>query len=87
MVSEDSLNMIRSAFIQLSEKTDLGGWKLDPLGWNYNGKQETDDTDIHLFRGKTERTSLTILPGPSASIEGLQSQIQQLMQAQGLIVR
>ena len=87
MVSEDSLNMIRSAFIQLSETTNLGGWQLDPLGWNYNGKHETDDTDIHLFRGESERASLTILPGPSASIESLQSQIQKLMHAQGLITQ
>ena len=50
MVSEDSLNMIRLAFIQLSETTDLGGWQLDPWGWNYNGSQETDDTDIHILR-------------------------------------
>ena len=87
MVSEDSLNMIRSAFIQLSDKTDLGGWQLDPWGWNYNGNQETDDTDIHLLRGEAERASITILPWPGASTEGLRSQIQQLMLAQKLIAQ
>jgi hypothetical protein len=51
MVSEHSLNMIRATFIQLSDTTDLGGWQLDPLGWNYNGNHETDDMDIYLLRG------------------------------------
>lgn len=87
MISEESVNMIRSAFIRLSETMDLGGWQLDPWGWNYNGNQETDDTDIHLLRGEAERASITILPGPSASTESLQTQIQQLMLAQGLITQ
>ena len=79
--------MIRSAFIQLSNRTDLGGWQLDPWGWNYNGNQETDDTDIHLLRGESERASITILPGPGASTEGLQNQIQQLMLSHKLIAQ
>jgi len=85
MVSEHTLEKIRLAFIQLSESTDLAGWRLDPMGWNYNGNQETDDVDIHLMKGKSERVSLTILPEPGATLESLQSQIQQRMIAQGLI--
>jgi hypothetical protein len=48
MVSEHALERIRFAFIQLSETRDLGGWRLDPMGSNYNERQETDDVDIHL---------------------------------------
>jgi len=84
MVSEPTLERIRLAFLQLSEDADLAGWRLDPMGWNYNGNQETDDTDIHLVKG-SERGSVTILPEPGATLESLQSQIQQRMIAQGLI--
>jgi hypothetical protein len=85
MVSDRTLERVRAAFIQLSETTDLAGWELDPIGWNYNGKQETDDLDIHLLRGQSERVSLTVLPEPGASLEKLQSQIQRRMIAEGLI--
>jgi hypothetical protein len=85
MVSERTLNIIRDAFIRLSIRTDLRGWQLDPMGWNYNGNQETEDTDIHLLRGESERASLTILPEPGASVESLEAQIQQLMIGGGLI--
>jgi hypothetical protein len=82
---EHTLERIRRAFIQLSESENLEGWRLDPMGWNYNGKQETDDVDIHLVKGESERASLTILPEPGASRESLQSQIQQRMIAQELL--
>jgi hypothetical protein len=85
MVSERTLETIRTAFEQLRETIDLAGWGLDPMGWNYNGNQQTDDVDIHLLRGESERASLTILPEPGASLERLQSQIQQRMVDAGLI--
>ena len=85
MISEPTLNKISAAFIQLSQTTDLQGWRLDPLGWNYNGKQETDDTDIQLFRSQSERASLTILPEPGSTVESLRFQIQKLMVSRGLI--
>lgn len=86
MVSEPTLERIRTAFEQLSETSDLSGWVLDPMGWYYNGNQETDDVDIHLLRGESERASLTILPEPGASLARLQSEIQRRMQAESLIL-
>lgn len=85
MVSAHTLERIRLAFYQLSETTDLAGWRLDPMGWNYNGNQETDDVDIHLLKGESERVALTILPEAGPSLERLGSQIQQRMIEQGLI--
>lgn len=85
MVSEHTLERIRSAFEQFQETTGLAGWGLDPVGWNYNGNQQTDDVDIHLLRGNSERAYFTILPEPSASMERLQSQIHRRMVDAGLI--
>jgi hypothetical protein len=85
MVSEPTLRKIRLAFAGLSQWVDLEGWQLDPMGWNYNGNQETEDTDLHLLRGESERAYITILPGDGASDEDLQSQIRSQMLAKGLI--
>jgi hypothetical protein len=84
MVSEPQLEKIRKAFEGLPER-DLQGWGLDPMGWNYNGKQESDDVDLHLLRGQSERAPITIFPEPGATHESLTSQILQRMAEQRLI--
>jgi hypothetical protein len=80
-----TLQTIRAAFERLAKHDDLEGWILDPLGWNYDGRQDTSDTDIRLVRGETERASITILPRPNETENSLQAQIMGKMREQGLI--
>jgi hypothetical protein len=84
MVFQETLDMIENAFRQIPE-SELNGWGLDPMGWNYNGNQETDDTDIHLLRGERERASVTILPEGIFEERALQQEILTKMRAKGLI--
>ena len=84
MVFPERLDMIEDAFNQIPD-AELRGWGLDPMGWNYNGNQETDDTDVHLLRGERERASVTVLPEGLFTTEELQNEILIKMRAKGLI--
>ena len=83
MVFPETLEKIRSAYLQIPG-TELKGWQLDPMGWNYNGNQETDDTDLHLLRGD-KREAVTVQPEESFDEAAMQQEILSKMRAKGLI--
>lgn len=89
MVSEETLEMIKEAFNHLSQEKDLQGWGLD-TGWYYQD-QSTDDVQVNLLRGESERRSITVRPGnvldreQTITFEGLMREIERQLIENGLI--
>lgn len=83
MVSAETLAMIHDAFVRLSQRMNLNGWRLDD-GWYYQDPF-TDDLTVHLIRGQSERRSIIVAPrvllerGDEITGEGIEREILNLL--------